>query len=96
MKKGQVRILHFFLPSKQTRVETRGQFYHHFTSRFYEPRYQKCKKRKSSHQCTLLGSGPVKAVRKMLMKLTTGVNFNIILQAAFASEHLLCPLCCAT
>jgi len=33
---------------------------------------------------TLLGSACVKAVRRMLMKLSPGVDFTNVLQAAFA------------
>jgi len=53
---------------------------------------EKRKKIQFSHQClfTLLGSTSVKAVHRTLMKLSPGVHFTNILQAAFMSTDLKC------
>ncbi len=55
-------------------------------SSFYARRFRKSTKIQLSHQYlfTLSGSESVKAVRRTLMKLTTGVNFTNVLLAGFA------------
>jgi len=47
--------------------------------------YPKSVKRQSNHQYryTLLGSASIKAARKMLVKVTPGVNFTNVFRAAF-------------
>jgi len=55
-----------------------------FTRRFYKRSSQKHKSQSScQYLFTLLGSACVKAVRRTLMKLSPGVNFNNNLQVAF-------------
>jgi len=52
---------------------------------FFLKKISNAKKRQSSHQCLFarLGSACAKAARKMLVKLTPGVNFTNVLCAAF-------------
>ncbi len=69
---------------------TRAQFHQHSIYSFYPRRSQKHKKTHDSAVFfSLLGSTSTKAVRRMLMKLTPGVNFIDILGVAYES-NLLC------
>ncbi len=60
--------------------DTRCQFHQRSMYRFYICRSRMPQKRQSSQQCHLVLLGPtsVKAARKMLVKLTLGVNFTIM------------------
>jgi len=69
-------------------VDTWGRFHQRSTYSFCARRSQKRKKIQLSHQClfTLLGSTSVKAVHRMLMKLSRGVNFINIVHEDFTRE----------
>jgi len=58
----------------------------------------KVQKIQSSHQhfFALLGSVHVKSALKILIKLTTGVNFTNILQTAFNYKRVLCSFSLVT
>jgi hypothetical protein len=67
----------------------KGQFYQRFTTSFYASRSRKRKNTvKLSVFFALLGSVHEKAARRLLMKLTPGVNFIIILWAYFVPIEL--------
>jgi len=60
------------------RLHIRAQFHQRSMYSFYARRSQMCKKRQSSWQCrlALLGPTSVKAVSKMLVKLTPGFHMH--------------------
>jgi len=60
-------------------IDPWGQFHQFFTSSFYSDH----KKSSCKVFFALLGSAHIKAARKMLVKLTPGVNFINVLRTAF-------------
>jgi len=83
---AKIEFLAGMLTNSNRRVDvTRGQFHKQVYAQLLQAKVTKVKKRHWWLDCLFahLGSAPIKAAHKMLMKLTTGVDFTHMFKHSF-------------